>query len=183
MPARAPNHNAECEQFQGTMVQECRHPDFHRHFSSVRRLQAEADARLTTYTTAGATTATTCVDIPLTRFSTTTSETRQHDTTGSIRRFDSRSENTSDGQNHRRDHLDRGNSDGNSLRHTYGINILCRQPLCVCRQPLCVLSEVGSAEPFDVCFLRWARPGNSSQAHDCESIGDAKRILGVLFDE
>ena len=65
-----PNHNAECEQFQGTMVQECRHPDFHRHFSSVRRLQAEADARLTTYTTAGATTATTCVDIPLTRFST-----------------------------------------------------------------------------------------------------------------
>ena len=50
IPARSPNHNAVCERFQGTMLQECWRPAFHRrHFSSIRQLQAEADAWLITY--------------------------------------------------------------------------------------------------------------------------------------
>ena len=50
IPARPPNHNAVCERFQGTMLQECWRPAFHRrHFTSIRQLQAEADAWLITY--------------------------------------------------------------------------------------------------------------------------------------
>lgn len=44
-PPRSPNHNAVVERFQGTMLQECWRPAFHRRrFTSLRQLQAEADA-------------------------------------------------------------------------------------------------------------------------------------------
>ena len=50
IPARSPNHNAVVERFQGTMLQECWRPAFHRLcFNSVRQLQREADAWLITY--------------------------------------------------------------------------------------------------------------------------------------
>ena len=50
IPARSPNHNAVCERFHGTILQECWRPAFHRrHFTSIRQLQAEADAWLITY--------------------------------------------------------------------------------------------------------------------------------------
>src|ERR1700722_11992633 len=50
IPARSPNHNAVCERFHGTILQECWRPAFHRrHFGSIRQLQAEADAWLITY--------------------------------------------------------------------------------------------------------------------------------------
>ncbi len=50
IPARSPNHNAVVERFQGTMLQECWRPAFHRRrFMSSRQLQAEADAWLSTY--------------------------------------------------------------------------------------------------------------------------------------
>jgi transposase InsO family protein len=50
IPPRSPNHNSVCERFQGTMLQECWRPAFHRRrFSSIRQLQAEADAFLATY--------------------------------------------------------------------------------------------------------------------------------------
>lgn len=52
IPPRSPNHNAVCERFQGTMLQECWRPAFHRrHFNSVRQLQAEATAWLVRYNT------------------------------------------------------------------------------------------------------------------------------------
>ena len=52
IPPRSPNHNAVCERFQGTMLQECWRPAFHRrHFNSLRQLQAEADAWLLRYNT------------------------------------------------------------------------------------------------------------------------------------
>jgi transposase InsO family protein len=52
IPPRSPNHNAVVERFQGTMLQECWRPAFHRrHFISVRQLQAEAAAWLTRYNT------------------------------------------------------------------------------------------------------------------------------------
>jgi transposase InsO family protein len=50
IPARSPNHNAVCERFQGTALQECWRPAFHRRrFSTIRQLQAEADAWLIGY--------------------------------------------------------------------------------------------------------------------------------------
>jgi transposase InsO family protein len=50
IPPRSPNHNAVCERFQGTALQECWRPAFHRRrFTSIRQLQAEADAWLTRY--------------------------------------------------------------------------------------------------------------------------------------
>ena len=50
IPPRSPNHNAVCERFQGTMLQECWRPAFHRRrFSTIRQLQAEADAWLIGY--------------------------------------------------------------------------------------------------------------------------------------
>ena len=52
IPARSPNHNAVVERFQGTMLQECWRPAFHRrHFTSIRQRQREADAWLITYHT------------------------------------------------------------------------------------------------------------------------------------
>ncbi len=52
IPPRSPNHNAVCERFQGTMLQECWRPAFHRrHFNSVRQLQLEANAWLVRYNT------------------------------------------------------------------------------------------------------------------------------------
>ena len=50
IPARSPNHNAVCERFHGTLLQECWRPAFHRRrFTSLRQLQSEADAWLVTY--------------------------------------------------------------------------------------------------------------------------------------
>ncbi len=52
IPPRSPNHNAVCERFQGTMLQECWRPAFHRRrFGSVRQLQAEANTWLVRYNT------------------------------------------------------------------------------------------------------------------------------------
>ena len=52
IPPRSPNHNAVCERFQGTALQECWRPAFHRRrFTSVRQLQAEADSWLVGYNT------------------------------------------------------------------------------------------------------------------------------------
>lgn len=52
IPPRSPNHNAVCERFQGTMLQECWRPAFHRRrFNSVRQLQSEANAWLIRYNT------------------------------------------------------------------------------------------------------------------------------------
>ena len=52
IPPRSPNHNAVVERFQGTMLQECWRPAFHRrHFTSLRQLQTEADAWLIRYNT------------------------------------------------------------------------------------------------------------------------------------
>jgi transposase InsO family protein len=52
IPPRSPNHNAVCERFHGTALQECWRPAFHRRrFTSVRQLQAEADAWLHRYNT------------------------------------------------------------------------------------------------------------------------------------
>jgi transposase InsO family protein len=50
IPPRSPNHNAVVERFHGTILQECWRPAFHRRlFTSLRQLQAEADAWLLTY--------------------------------------------------------------------------------------------------------------------------------------
>jgi transposase InsO family protein len=50
IPARSPNHNAVCERFHETILQECWRPAFHRrHFTSIRQLQREVDAWLITY--------------------------------------------------------------------------------------------------------------------------------------
>jgi transposase InsO family protein len=50
IPPRSPNHNAVCERFHGTALQECWRPAFHRRrFTSIRQLQAEADAWLIGY--------------------------------------------------------------------------------------------------------------------------------------
>jgi transposase InsO family protein len=52
IPPRSPNHNAVCERFQGTALQECWRPAFHRRrFTTVRQLQAEADTWLIHYNT------------------------------------------------------------------------------------------------------------------------------------
>jgi transposase InsO family protein len=50
IPPRSPNHNAVVERFQGTALQECWRPAFHRRrFATIRQLQAEADAWLMRY--------------------------------------------------------------------------------------------------------------------------------------
>jgi transposase InsO family protein len=50
IPPRSPNHNAVCERFHGTILQECWRPAFHRRrFTSTRQLQAEADSWLAHY--------------------------------------------------------------------------------------------------------------------------------------
>lgn len=50
IPPRSPNHNAVCERFHSTVLQECWRPAFHRRrFTSIRQLQGEADAWLIRY--------------------------------------------------------------------------------------------------------------------------------------
>jgi Integrase core domain/Helix-turn-helix domain len=50
IPPRSPNYNAVCERFQGTALQECWRPAFHRRrFTSIRQLQAEIDSWLLHY--------------------------------------------------------------------------------------------------------------------------------------
>jgi transposase InsO family protein len=50
IPPRSPNHNAVCERFHGTILQECWRPAFHRRrFTSIRQLSTEADAWLIGY--------------------------------------------------------------------------------------------------------------------------------------
>ena len=50
IPPRSPNHNAVCERFQGTALQECWRPAFHRRrFTSIRQLQSEIDSWLVHY--------------------------------------------------------------------------------------------------------------------------------------
>ena len=52
IPPRSPNHNAVCERFQGTALQECWRPAFHRRrFTSVGQLQAEINSWLVHYNT------------------------------------------------------------------------------------------------------------------------------------
>ena len=52
IPPRSPNHNAVCERFHGTALQECWRPAFHRRrFTSAGQLQAEIDAWLIHYNT------------------------------------------------------------------------------------------------------------------------------------
>jgi transposase InsO family protein len=52
IPPRSPNHNAVCERFHGTILQECWRPAFHRRrFTSIPQLQAEANAWLIHYNT------------------------------------------------------------------------------------------------------------------------------------
>ena len=51
-PPRSPNHNAVCERFQGTALQECWRPAFHRRrFDRLSQLRAEVDSWLITYNT------------------------------------------------------------------------------------------------------------------------------------
>jgi transposase InsO family protein len=51
-PPRSPNHNAVCERFQGTALQECWRPAFHRRrFDRLTQLRAELDTWLVTYNT------------------------------------------------------------------------------------------------------------------------------------
>jgi len=50
IPPRSPNHNAVVERFHKTILDECWRPAFHRRrFTSIRQLQAEADAWLVDY--------------------------------------------------------------------------------------------------------------------------------------
>ena len=50
IPPRSPNHNAVCERFHGTALQECWRPAFHRRrFGSIAQLQREADTWLIRY--------------------------------------------------------------------------------------------------------------------------------------
>jgi transposase InsO family protein len=50
IPPRSPNHNAVCERFQGSVLQECWRPAFHRRrFTSIKQLQAEVDTWLNRY--------------------------------------------------------------------------------------------------------------------------------------
>ncbi|MDP9402022.1 MAG: integrase core domain-containing protein [Actinomycetota bacterium] len=50
IPPRSPNHNAVCEPFRGTALQECWRPAVHpRRLTSVRQLQAGIDAWLVHY--------------------------------------------------------------------------------------------------------------------------------------
>lgn len=49
-PPRSPNHNAVCERFHGTILDECWRPAFHRRaFTTVAQLRAEADTWLVDY--------------------------------------------------------------------------------------------------------------------------------------
>jgi transposase InsO family protein len=51
-PPRSPNYNAVCERFQGTALQECWRPAFHRRrFDRLTQLRAELESWLVTYNT------------------------------------------------------------------------------------------------------------------------------------
>jgi transposase InsO family protein len=51
-PPRSPNHNAICKRFQGTALQECWRPAFHRRrFDRLTQLRAEIDSWLVAYNT------------------------------------------------------------------------------------------------------------------------------------
>jgi transposase InsO family protein len=51
-PPRSPNHNAVCERFQSTALQECWRPAFHRRrFDRLNQLRVEIDTWLVTYNT------------------------------------------------------------------------------------------------------------------------------------
>ena len=51
-PPRSPNYNAVCERFQGTVLQECWRPAFHRRrFDRLTQLRAELNTWLVTYNT------------------------------------------------------------------------------------------------------------------------------------
>jgi transposase InsO family protein len=51
-PPRSPDHNAVCERFQGTALQECWRPAFHRRrFQSLGQLRGEIESWLVTYNT------------------------------------------------------------------------------------------------------------------------------------
>ena len=61
IPPRSPNHNAVCERFQGTALQEFYRPAFHRqHFARLADLNAQFRAGCSTTTPGVATTATSC---------------------------------------------------------------------------------------------------------------------------
>ena len=80
IPARSPNHNAVCERFHGTILQECWRPAFHRRdFTPSANSKPKPTPGSSPTITADATTATTCAAEPPTRSSTTTSAPRQHD--------------------------------------------------------------------------------------------------------
>jgi len=50
IPPRSPNHNAVCERFHGTILNECWRPAFHRRaFLNLRQLRVEADSWLIDY--------------------------------------------------------------------------------------------------------------------------------------
>lgn len=50
IPPRSPNHNAVCERFHGTILDECWRPAFHRRaFTSIGQLRSEANAWLIDY--------------------------------------------------------------------------------------------------------------------------------------
>lgn len=80
IPPRSPNHNAVCERFQGTAVQECWRPAFHRRrFSTIRQLQAKPTPGSTATTTVAATTATSCEAAPRDKSSPNKTPNEHHD--------------------------------------------------------------------------------------------------------
>ncbi|MGO9874124.1 MAG: DDE-type integrase/transposase/recombinase, partial [Acidimicrobiia bacterium] len=82
IPPRSPNYNAVCERFQGTALQECWRPAFHRRRSPAFA-NSNSKARSTpgscTTTIAAATTATSCTAAHPAPSSTATATARQHD--------------------------------------------------------------------------------------------------------
>ena len=81
IPPRSPNHNAVCERFQGTALQECWRPAFHRRrFSSASaNSKPKPTPGSSATTTAAATTATTCAAAHPPKSSTTTAPVKHHD--------------------------------------------------------------------------------------------------------
>ena len=90
-PPRSPNHNAVCERFQGTALQECWRPAFHRRrFDRLGQLRAEIDTWLVDYNTRRRITATSWPAEHPAKSSTTPQETSiMTTTTGPICHLDS----------------------------------------------------------------------------------------------
>jgi transposase InsO family protein len=79
-PPRSPNHNAICKRFQGTALQECWRPAFHRRrFDRLTQLRAEIDSWLVTYNTHRKNSATSRAAAPPDKSSTNTVPSKQHD--------------------------------------------------------------------------------------------------------